>query len=237
MINTCRAIFNIAMLCVVGLMLGGGCASATVDQTKRAGVLPKPDMVLVTNFAVTPAEVTLDRGLMATAMRDASDRTLNEEENVVGHLVAEKLAQALVEELRNQGIPAARPGPNVRTSATTAVVTGQFVTVDQGNQSARVWIGFGMGGSQLQTRVQIVQDGQVVAIGETSTKAGIKPGMLVSAGASAAADSGAALAVGAAGTGLSESFLATVQADATRTAKEVAAAIKRAYVARGWMAG
>jgi hypothetical protein len=94
-----------------------------------------------------------------------------------------------------------------------------------------------MGGSELRTRIQAVQNGQLVAQADTKTKSSLKPGMLASAGTAAAAESGAALAVGAATTGFSEAFMATVEADARRTAKEVAEKIHRAYVNRGWLPG
>jgi hypothetical protein len=192
-------------------------------------------MILVNNFAVDPSEVKLDRGLMATAMRDDGTRAPNAEEAQVGGLVAEKLAATLVEELRNVGIAAVRPGPTVKPTETTVVLNGEFLTVDQGNQSERVWIGFGMGGSELRTRIQALQGGQLIAQADTSTKSSLKPGMLASAGTAAATGTGAALAVGAVGTGLSESFMATVEADARRTAKEVARKIRKGYQDRGWL--
>jgi hypothetical protein len=174
--------------------------------------------------------------LLATAMRDDKNREPNAEEKKVGYLVAEKLSTTLVEELREKGIHAVRPGANVQPTDTTVTLNGEFLTIDQGNQSERVWIGFGMGGSELRTRVQATQNGQVVGQADTKTKSGLKPGMLASAGTAAAAESGAALAVGAASTGISEAFMATVEADARRTAKEVAEYIHRAYVNRGWLA-
>jgi len=169
-------------------------------------------------------------------MRDDKNREPNAEEKKVGYLVAEKLSITLVEELREKGIHAVRNGANVQPSDTTVTLNGEFLTIDQGNQSERVWIGFGMGGSELRTRIQAIQNGQVVGQAETKTKSGLKPGMLASAGTAAAAESGAALAVGAATTGFSEAFMATVEADARRTAKEVAEYIHRGYVNRGWLA-
>ena len=227
-----------AVLCSTGLLLAviGGCAKANVDSTmKTSSPLPKPDMIIVNNFAVDPADVKLDRGMLAQTMRDDGNRTPNAEEAKVGALVSEKLASTLVEELREVGIAAVRPGPAVKPSNTTVVLNGEFLTVDQGNQSERVWIGFGLGGSQLKTRIQALQGGHLIAQADTSTKSSLKPGMLASAGASAAAESGTAIAVGAVTTGLNEGFLATVEADARRTAKEVARKIRKGYQDRGWI--
>jgi hypothetical protein len=115
------------------------------------------------------------------------------------------------------------------------VLNGDFMSIDQGDQSKRVWLGFGLGGSEIRTRVQAMQGGQLVAQAQTTTNSSLKPGMLTSIGVGAAAESGAAVAVGAAGTGLSEAFLTTVEADARRTAKEIAKKMKTAYVERGWL--
>jgi|SRR6185436_7001212 len=229
---------QLSALLSTGLFLAmiGGCAKANVEPTMQAHKdLPRPDMIIVNNFGIDPSEVKLDRGLMASTMRDVEGKNPNAEEAAVGKLVAEKLAVTLVEELRQAGIAASRPGPNVRPTKTTVILNGEFLTVDQGNQTERVWVGFGMGGSELRTRIQAIQGGELVAQAETKTKAGLKPGMLASAGASAAAETGTALAVGAATTGLSEAFMATVEADARRTAKEVAEKIKKSYQERGWL--
>ena len=218
------------------LVFVGGCASAKVEPTVKASQwFPKPDMIVVNNFAVDPRDVQLDRGLLATTMRDDGNRTPNAEESQVGKIVSEKLAVVLVDELRQAGIAAVRPGPQIKPTDTTVTLNGEFLTVDQGNQTARVWVGFGLGGSELRTRIQATQNGQLLAQADTKTKSSLKPGMLTSAGASAAAESGTAVAVGAATTGLNEAFFATVEADARRTAKEVASKIKDAYVERGWL--
>src|SRR5258706_2377522 len=185
-----------------------GCAKSNVEPTMKASRnMPKPDMVIVNNFAVDPAEVKLDRGLMAKTMRDTEGKAPNEEEAQVGRLVAEKLAITLVEELREVGIAATRPGPTVKPTSTTVILNGEFLTVDQGNQTERVWVGFGMGGSELRTRIQAIQGGQLVAQADTSTKSSLKPGILTSAGASAAAGTGPALAVGAVRTRLIETIM------------------------------
>ncbi len=158
------------LLAGMALVILGGCPKATVTATKTTrGPLPRPDMIVVYDFAVTSAEVKLDSGVMQKAMRDSSSRAVSEEENQLGHLVANKLSEDLVAELRKVGIAATRAGAQVQTSATTVHLTGQFMTIDEGNQTARVWVGFGMGGTELRTRVQLVQGGYLVAEGQTAT--------------------------------------------------------------------
>ena len=231
---TCLALLLVALVLLPLLM--GGCASAKLDQTLTAGPLPKPDMIIVHNFATDLAEVQLDKGLMATTLRNASDATQSQEEAKVGHIVADKLAQKLVDELQKSGINAVRASGSVQPSNRTLILQGQFININQGDQSQRVWIGFGLGGTKLCTHIEAIQNGQLVAQADTSTKSGLKPGMAVSAGVAVASGGVAPVVVGAAAAGTSETFFATVEADATRTAKAVAKRIKNAYIARGWLA-
>ncbi len=218
------------------LVILGGCATAKVDQTKKTtGPLPGPDMVIVNDFAVTSAEIKLDQGAMKKVMRNSDSRSVSEEEDKVGHMVADKLSDSLVEELRKVGIEATRASSQVRPSSTTLVLTGQFITIDKGSQTKRVWIGFGMGGSELRTRIQAIQDVRLIAEAETVTKSSVKPGMLTSLGIGAAASNVVPIVIGGVTTGVSEAFLGIVEADAKRTAKEVAKKVEKAYQDRGWL--
>jgi hypothetical protein len=204
------------LVIVSSAVMAGGCASAKVSKGDvPATPLPKPDVIVVHDFAVAPGEVKLDRGIMASALRDANERQPTEEELKVGRMVADKLSTVLVDELRKDGIAATRASSPVQITATTAELHGQFVTVDQGNQTMRVWVGFGLGGSEMRTRMEIVQNGKLVSAAETTTKASLKPGI-----------------VGAVAT---EVFTADVEADATRTAKAVAERVRQGYLDRGWL--
>ena len=218
------------------LVILAGCPKATVTATKTtAGPLPRPDMIVVYDFAVNSAEVKLDQGVMQKAMRDSSSRAVSEEENQLGHLVAAKLSEDLVAELRKAGIAATRAGSQVRTSDKTVHLTGQFVTIDEGNQTARIWVGFGLGGTELRTRIQLVQGGMLVAEGEAATRSSLKPGMLASAGLAAGAETVVPLVVGGTAHSVSETVRGTIEADAARTAEEVAKRVKKAYQDRGWL--
>ena len=101
----------------------------------------------------------------------------------------------------------------------------------------RPLFGFGAGASEVRTRVQVWMDGQLVAEAETEAKSGKKPGAAVTLGAGAAMGTAATAAAVAAGTtGVSEMLLTSVEADAKRTARELADRIIRAYRERGWLA-
>jgi hypothetical protein len=228
--------FSVVAIIALSWMIGG-CASADVEPEQAASrTLPRPDMIIVHDFAVTPDEIQLDQGVMATVYRDSQARSPNADQARAGHAVADQLAQKLVDQLNRNGIPAARARSGARPTSITAVIKGQFVTIDQGNQSERVWIGFGMGGSELCTRGQAFQNGQMISQFETRTKASMTPGMVVGLATGAAAGSvGTSAVTGAAGAGFSETFLASVEADAARTADAMARKIFNYYVERGWL--
>jgi hypothetical protein len=218
------------------LVILGGCPKATVTQTKATvGPLPRPDMIVVYDFAVTPAEVKLDQGMMQKALRDSSSRAVSKEETVLGHAIANKLSEDLVAELRKAGIAATRAGLQVYPSDTTVILTGEFITIDEGDQTKRIWIGFGLGGTELRTRVQLIQGGQLIAEGETKTRSSLKPGMLVSGGLAAGASSVAPLVVGGTAHTISETVRGTIEADAARTAEQVVKRVRKAYQDRGWL--
>ncbi|RIL07740.1 MAG: hypothetical protein DCC71_01895 [Proteobacteria bacterium] len=227
-----RALALLAMaVCVAG------CASTTVTQTRRAGALERPDRILLRNFAVTMSEVELDRGLGPTIARDAQGELASARALTIGRAASNALAEELVAKLRDAGLPAERSTGRVALTPTTAVIAGKFLTVDEGNQTMRTLVGFGAGASEVRTRVQVWMDGQLIAEAETDAKSGKKPGAAVTLGAGAAAGTAATAAGVAAGTtGVSEIFLTSVEADAKRTAREIADRILRAYLERGWLA-
>lgn len=211
-----------------------GCAKATVTQTRMApGELPKPDMVIVHDFAVTSAEVKLDQGLASSLNKSANPA---EEEVKIGRLVADALSKHLARELNEAGIKAYRASPNLQPTKTTMEVRGSFIKIDQGNKTQRNLIGLGLGNGKVETLAQAYQNGVLEAQAITSTKGSLKPGMLTSVGASAAvgAASTTTVIISGVSTVVSSELLATVEADAKRTAKELSEKIVEAYKRRGW---
>jgi len=231
----------VGALCL-GAVLVGGCAKADVAPTQTAAEgLPRPNYIRVYDFAVTSQDVALDRGASAELARDVRGTPQTEEEIQVGRAVAAALSGNLVKELRNYGISAYRVNEAPPPSATTASIRGQFVQIDQGNRTLRTAVGFGLGGSEVQTRYQVYQgvvpNERLVAEGETSTQSSLKPGMGVMLGAGAVAGTIATTAAVSGGlTVASETLSATVEADAKRTAKEAANKVADYYKRQGWIA-
>jgi hypothetical protein len=217
--------------------LASACAQTDVNVTKSTlSELPKPDRVLVRNFAVTRSEVELDSGLGPSLLREVTGEVQSEDARKVGRAAANALADELVKQLREKGIEAARADRNTPYDATTLMIAGQFVTLDEGNQTLRTVVGFGLGGSEVRTVVKAFQGGRLLAEAETTADSGYKPGAGVTLGAGAAAGTAAVAAGVAAGTTtVSELMMTSVETGSRRTAREIADRIHAAYVNRGWL--
>lgn len=224
-----------AWVAVVGA-IAFGCASTDVHQTRKARTLEKPDRILVRNFAVTSEEVALDRGIMPTISRDVQGEVQEEGQVKIGRAASNALAQELVDRLQAAGLPAKRSTGRPELTPATLVIAGEFLTIDEGNQTMRTLIGFGAGASHVNTRAQAWMDGQLIAEVETESESGKKPGAAVTLGAGAAMGTAATAAAVAAGTtAISELALTTVEKNAQRTAEAISDRVVRAYRERGWL--
>lgn len=227
------------LLAVVGMSLG--CASANVNVSKTPSEdIPRPNKILVYDFAVTPTDVTLDRGISPKVARGSGSDAQTAEEIKVGNAVAEAISKALVKELEKAGIVAQRAADYTGESTDgTAEIHGQFLSIDQGDRTKRAVVGFGLGGSEIRTRVEGYTwvGGKRLMTSEayTSTKSSLKPGMLLSGGI-AIATGGAAVPLGVGGAAaIGNEAFGVIKADARNTAKEIAKVIRQYYVRRGWL--
>jgi hypothetical protein len=225
-------------LLVLGVAVAGlGCAGARVEVTQQApSDVPQPDFIIVERFGVSPEDVKLDRGLSAQALRGLQERALSDEERKVGAAVAVVMEEETVRLLRAAGIPAYVDSYAPTATRATALLQGQFLSVDEGDRTQRVWLGFGLGGSRLQMKLQVLQGGVVVTEGEVQTTSSLKPGLMTSLGVGAATGSlGMAAAIGGGLAVGSEALLVSVEADAKRAAKAVADRLIQGYKERGWL--
>jgi Domain of unknown function (DUF4410) len=226
-------------VCLSGLF--AGCASTQVTTEGQAqAFFPKPDRVFVYSFAVSPDEVTLDKGISAVIERAAKGASRTEEEKAAGREVADALANHLVTEIRALGLPASRAVGEPPADGNTLTIRGQFISIDEGNRTERVIIGLGLGRTDVKTMTQVrsLQNGKKTLMCEFSTeaKSGRKPGAAETMGAGAVAGHvvESAVVTGAATT-VSEVHGATVEADADRTAKDIAKQLKNVFVDQTWI--
>ena len=90
-----------------------GCASVQVVSEYDGGPLPRPDRVLVYDFAYSPGQVRLDRGVSAQVAQAMKGEPRTGQELGTGRQVSEVIAEHLVKSIRDMGLPAS--GRTVRS--------------------------------------------------------------------------------------------------------------------------
>jgi hypothetical protein len=231
-----------AAAAIAGMALLAACTSAQSQIETTAQMLPQPQLVVVDTFATSAEEVQLDEGLSADveeAIKAHHGTSRTEQELQVGHQVADALANELVVEIRDMGVQAER-GNTVPPGQIGLLIKGQFVSIDEGNRSERVLIGFGAGRSDVRVDAQVyeVTGGTKRFIDriEVNAKSGLTPGMAETMGAGALA--GHLLVSGAVSGGLhvvSETMGANVVADSDRAAKGIAKQLSALFAQEGWI--
>lgn len=217
------------------------CAPTSVQPTwERLGPAARPQQVIVYDFAVSPSEVQLDRGLEADVIQMAQQTPPEEEKLQLGHAAARAASESLVQKLNAMGMPAIRGTGMPLSWAQSAIVEGQFISLSQGNSTERDVIGLGLGRSDVQARVQLYEatPGKLEKLESfrADAKSGYKPGMAETMGAGAAAGHLAvSAAVSVAGDVASEALADTVKADAERLASAVAEQLQSYFVQQGWI--
>jgi hypothetical protein len=230
-------------IALLGLALASACTS-TESQIETGGqMLPRPTVVVVDAFAISPTEVTLNEGLTGEVKSVVSGRSTprSQQELQVGHQVADAIADNLVTEIRDMGLPAQR-GRGLPSGVRNAVlIAGQLVSIDEGNQAERVAIGFGAGRSDVRAQVQVLEltpdSTKLIDTIEVDAKSGLTPGMAETMGAGALTGHLLVSALVSGGVQVATQTLSdTVVADADRAAKGIAKQLSSLFTQQGWIA-
>ena len=230
------------VLSLGAVALLAACTSSSSQIDVAGGHLPRPQIVVVQDFAVAPGEVQLDPGLSGTidetlGANNGPPRTT--QELAVGRQVASAMADKLVVEIRDLGLPAERGiglPPGVPAGL---VISGQFVAVDQGNRTERVTLGLGAGRSDVRVRAQVFEvtpQGRRLADEiEVDAKSGLQPGMAETMGVGALAGHFVASTLVSGGLQVADESLGTsVVADADRASKGIAKQLAGFFGQQGW---
>jgi hypothetical protein len=226
---------------LVGLALLAGCTSGS-SQIESTAKLPRPQVVVVQNFAVAPNEVQLDPGLSATIKETvgaAAGTPNSAKEQQVGRQVADALAEKLVAEIRDLGFQAQRGMGLPPGVASGLLITGQFVGIDEGNRTERVTLGLGAGRSDVRVRAQVFDvgpRGRALADEiEVDAKSGLQPGMAETMGVGALAGHFVTATLVSGGLQVADESLGTsVVADADRASKGVTKQLTSFFAEQGW---
>ncbi len=232
---------NILIIELLAVFILIGCAPTQVKTVNEySGKLARPDRILVYDFAASPDDVDTSKGVISELQGLVTKEPRSKEEKAVGRHVANALAKELVKEIQSFGLPAERAAGAPPSSGNILEIEGQFLSIDEGNRAERVIIGFGLGRTDVKTNVQLYD---ITATGRravekftTDAKSGRKPGMALFVATGALAGHAAVSTLVSGGvSAASEKFSANVEADARRTAKEIAKRLGEFFVRQGWI--
>jgi len=226
-------------------LLIAGCASATVTPERVAAPATpaRPARIVVYDFAVSSAEVTLNSSILAQTYRKAESNEGSPPPSrlATGHAVAKDLSNALVKDLEGLGFTVEKLRRGTPVTGNVLIVDGAFLNVDEGNRLRRLAIGFGAGASKLDTRVNVYQtsDGvphRVLEFG-THVESSKMPGAAVTMGAGAAAQGAvtagsAAVAAGMAG---AKAHLSSMGALTDETSEQITAYLSQYFAKQRWI--
>lgn len=234
-----RALLTAAALSAVLL---GACTS--VDVTPGVGAterLPRPDRVLVYNFAVTPGEIQLD-AVGSAITRNIDGTADSAQERDVGHAVVEALAKHLVTSINGMGLYAQRAAGPLPPVGNDVLIMGQLVSIDEGSATERMVIGLGAGRSSVEAHVQVYESeaGRSIPI-ESMTgtaKSTLMPGAAETMGVGALTGHLLVSTAITAGSQVANQTLsANVESEAGRLGDKIADQLKQLFVRQGWIAG
>jgi len=228
------------MILLASFALLGGCASTDIEKRDSRAVgerLPRPERIIVYDINATPDDVPPTSAL--TGRYVAAKKPPSPEEVKLGRELGRLVADRLVESLRKMGMTAhrARQGPPPRVG--NLVLTGQFITIDEGDKTQRVTIGFGKGSSELKTHIEgylVTHDGlRLLGSRQVGAEGGKKPGMLAPTVGSIAMRNPVGLVVGSAVNINKEASSETLEGAAERTADEIAKELEKIFRSKGWI--
>jgi hypothetical protein len=226
-----------AALCV-GLFWIAACGQTGIRPVSRTGDLnlSRPARILVYDFAVSETEVTEAHGILRQqpTIKDPLER-----ERVIGRQVAEVLAVELVEGLRGLGFKVERGGDTTLPTDEDLLIDGQFVNVDEGDRLRRLVIGFGSGGSRVDTRIQLYRGQERAKLMEFTTHSNSSklPGAAATAGAGAVIAGGltAGTALGTAVVSGVKAYRSDVERMAAASAEEAVRYLSEFFVKQRWI--
>jgi hypothetical protein len=221
------------------VVIVAGCASTQVSN-RRILVnerLPRPDRLLVYDFIADPADMPPDSAL-ATALEAGAPLTA--EQLRAGHQLGAQIADELVAQIRDMGLPAVHGLSGTPPRVGDILLRGYLVSVDEGSTAGRMLIGFGAGGSELKA---VVEGYQMTArglrkLGSGTVESGSSkaPGAAAPAAVAVATGSPIGLIVSGGMNIYGEaSGSSQLEGRAKAIAHEIADALKTRFEEQGWI--
>ncbi|MGD9900601.1 MAG: DUF4410 domain-containing protein [Calditrichaceae bacterium] len=146
-----RSLFFKLIMAWILVGFAAGCAS-TDGQPLKPVVderLPRPTTVLIADFASDTSEISQSASLLSHIEKGIRDNTHTAEEIQLAKEVADALAGELAAKIASMGLNPVRVPPDTKISRDSILITGNFVSIDEGNRRRRNLIGLGAGKSSL----------------------------------------------------------------------------------------
>jgi hypothetical protein len=192
----------------------------------------------VYDFAATPAEVPAESALAGQHSAHPTPQTA--EQIATGRKMGEAIATQLVEEIFNMGLLAKKASSDTKPEVNDLVIRGYLLSIDEGDATKRVAIGFGSGASQLTAAVEgfqmTTQGLRKLGSGTVDSGGGKTPGGAVGVAALIATGNPVGLIVGGGAKAYGEySGSSKIEGRAKAIAKEIAEKIKPKFQQQGWI--
>ena len=237
-----RARLAIILTCASVMMVASGCATKKIETERLVEEeLPRPNQILVYDFAATPAEVPADSFITREFSVDTT-ATQTAEETAAGRDLGSQIAAGVAAHLREKGLPAKRVpiGTTLPTGVNDIVLRGYLVSVKEGSAAKRIIIGFGAGASELKAAMegfQVTEQGLRKLGSGTGRFAGSKgPGAATGGVGYAATGNPAGLIVSSGMKLYGEARGSSkIQARAQTAAKEIAKVLEKRARELGWI--
>jgi Domain of unknown function (DUF4410) len=225
---------------MASLLLLAGCASTQVTshQPYQGEKLPRPGRIMVHDFVADPADLPAGSPLAAQAAPASPAPSASELE--LGRQLGAQVAEALVTDLESMGLNAVRAAGQPAPAVDDIVLRGYFLSVDPGDATQRVMIGFGAGAAELKTAVEGYQMTPAglrrLGSGEVASGGGKVPGVLVPLAVLAGSGNPVGLIVGGTVKARGEATgSATIEGAARATADKIMEQMRPTIERQGWI--
>ena len=230
------------LVCLLAMIVATGCATKKIEtELLVEEELPRPNQILVYDFAATPAEVPADSFITREFSVDTTAMQ-TVEETAAGRDLGAQIAEGVAAHLREKGLPAKRVpiGTTLPTGVNDIVFRGYLVSVKEGSAAKRILIGFGAGASELKAAMegfQVTEHGlRKLGSGTGRFKGSKSPGAATGAAGYAATGNPAGLIVSSGMKLYGEARGSSkIQARAQTAAKEIAKVLEKRAREFGWI--
>lgn len=222
----------------VVLLAVAGCTRTDVQQKQGYGAaarLARPDVVVIHDYDASATDVKLDQGVLQRIKRMVGSDSTMAHQNADAAKLVDAVSAALAKKVGKLGFTVERAaGPAAGPAGSNQFnIAGQFLVIDEGNQTRRNIIGLGAGGSEVQAATQFSYQAagaqpQMLQSFTATAKSSRKPGAAETLGAGAAVGAVAASDVASENMGADVDSLGEKMAD--EIVKQLAALSKQ----QGW---